>query len=224
MVADLCEAAGADIGKVAEGIGLDSRIGPSFLRPGIGFGGFCFPKDLQAFVRIAEKFGCDFTLLKEVERINHRRVVKFVEKIKNELWVLRGKRVCVWGLAFKPETDDVRFAPPLAIIRQLLAEGANVRAYDPEAMQKASKELTEVTYCRDLYDAAESADVIVLLTEWQEFRRADWARLSGLVERALIIDGRNTLSIEDFVASGFQYVGIGGVAASPETAEVPVAV
>ncbi|MCU1271969.1 MAG: UDP-glucose 6-dehydrogenase [Acidobacteriaceae bacterium] len=224
MVADLCEAAGADIGKVAEGIGLDSRIGPSFLRPGIGFGGFCFPKDLQAFVRIAEKFGCDFNLLKEVERINHRRVVKFVEKIKNELWVLRGKRVCVWGLAFKPETDDVRFAPPLAIIRNLLAEGATVRAYDPEAMQKASRELTEVTFCRDLYDAAERADVIVLLTEWQEFQRADWTRLSGLVERALIIDGRNTLPIEDVVASGFQYVGIGGVARSPETVEVAVAV
>jgi UDPglucose 6-dehydrogenase len=220
MVADLCEAAGADIGKVAEGIGLDPRIGPSFLRPGIGFGGFCFPKDLQAFVRIAEKFGCDFGLLKEVERINQNRVDKFVEKIKNELWVLRKKKICVWGLAFKPETDDVRFAPALSVIRQLLAEGAHVRAYDPEAMDKAKKEIPEVTYCRDLYDAAQGADAIVLLTEWDEFATADWKRLAGLVGRPLIVDGRNTLRREDVLSHGFQYVGIGGVVEMPEMVSI----
>jgi len=216
MVADLCEATGADIGKVAEGIGLDPRIGPDFLRPGIGFGGFCFPKDLQAFVRIAEKFGCDFALLQEVARINQKRVSSFVEKIRKELWVLRGKKICVWGLAFKPNTDDVRFAPSLAVVRQLLAEGASVRAYDPQAMEKAQREVPELTCCRDLYEAARGADAIVLLTEWEEFRRVDWKRLAGLVERSLIVDGRNTLPREDVTGHGFQYVGIGGVSGAPE--------
>jgi UDPglucose 6-dehydrogenase len=217
MVADLCEAAGADIGKVAEAVGLDPRIGSSFLQPGIGFGGFCFPKDLQAFVRIAEKFGCDFSLLKEVERINKNRVEKFVEKIKNELWVLRGKRICVWGLAFKPKTDDIRFAPALSILRQLLAEGAQVQAYDPQAMAKAQLEIPDVTYCKDMYEAAVGAEAIVLLTEWDEFQGADWDLLSRLVQRPLLLDGRNTLSAEQVSACGFQYVGIGGISAMPKT-------
>ena len=216
MVADLCEAAEADVNKVAEGIGLDPRIGSSFLRPGIGFGGFCFPKDLQAFVRIAEKFGCDFSLLKEVERINQNRVEKFVEKIRKELWVLRGKKICVWGLAFKPNTDDIRFAPSIAIIRRLQAEGAHIRAYDPQGLDKAKKEIPQVTYCQDVYEAAEGADVVVLLTEWEEFRRVDWSRLYGLMERPLIIDGRNTLSPEEIASHNFQYVGIGGVACMPK--------
>ncbi len=141
MVSDLCEAAGADISKVAEGIGMDPRIGSSFLNPGIGFGGFCFPKDLQAFVRIADKFGCNFALLKEVERINQTRIEQIVEKIKKELWVLRGKKISVWGLAFKPNTDDIRFAPALSIIRRLLAEGAIIQVFDPQAMEKTKKEL-----------------------------------------------------------------------------------
>ena len=216
MVSDLCEAAGADINQVAEGIGLDQRIGSSFLQPGIGFGGFCFPKDLQAFVRIAEKFGCDFALLKEVERINQSRVDLLVEKIKKELWVLRGKKICVWGLAFKPNTDDIRFAPALSIIQRLLAEGAHIQAYDPEAMEKARKEIPEVVYCQDAYEAAQGAEAIVLLTEWEEFRRVDWKRLGTGVERSLIIDGRNTLSSEEVTAHGFQYVGIGGVCGAPE--------
>jgi UDPglucose 6-dehydrogenase len=216
MVSDLCEAAGADISKVAEGIGMDPRIGSSFLQPGIGFGGFCFPKDLQAFVRIADKFGCNFALLKEVERINQTRVDQLVEKIKKELWVLRGKKICVWGLAFKPNTDDVRFAPALLIIRRLLAEGAIVQAYDPQAMEKAKKEIPEVTYCRDVYEAAEGADAVVLLTEWEEFRKVDWKRIGTLVERSLIIDGRNSLSREEITSHGFQYVGIGGVSGIPK--------
>lgn len=216
MVSDLCEAAGADINKVAEGIGLDPRIGASFLQPGIGFGGFCFPKDLQAFVRIAEKFGCDFTLLKEVEHINQNRIDLLVEKIKKELWVLRGKKICVWGLAFKPNTDDIRFAPALSIIRRLLAEGAHIQAYDPEAMDKARKEIPEVVYCQDVYEAAKGADAIVLLTEWQEFQKVDWKQLATAVERSLIIDGRNTLSREEVTAHGFQYVGIGGVSGAPQ--------
>ena len=137
MVANLCEVVGADVTKVAEGMGLDPRIGPAFLNPGIGFGGFCFPKDVQAFVRIAEKSGCDSLLLKEVEKINQRRVERCVEKIRKELWVVRGKKIAVWGLAFKPNTDDVRFAPSITLVKALLAEGADVRAYDPEAAEKA---------------------------------------------------------------------------------------
>jgi UDPglucose 6-dehydrogenase len=216
MVADLCEAAGADIGQVAEGMGLDPRIGPSFLRPGIGFGGFCFPKDLQAFVSIAEKFGCDFRLLKEAERINQVRIEKFVDKIAKELWVLRGKNICVWGLAFKPETDDVRFAPAISIIRKLQAAGATIRAYDPQAMGKASKELPDVKYCRDEYEAAKGADVVLLLTEWEQFKSVDWERVYTLMERALVIDGRNMFSPEELTSHNFQYIGIGGVAGLPQ--------
>jgi len=224
MVADLCEAAGADINQVAQGIGLDPRIGSSFLRPGIGFGGFCFPKDVQAFVRIADKFGCNFSLLREVERINQARIDRFVEKIRAELWVLRGKRICVWGLAFKPNTDDVRFAPALAIIRTLLAEGAVVQAYDPQAMEKAKAEIPEVNYCQDLYQAAAEAEAVLVLTEWEEFRHVDWSRLATLVERPLIVDGRNALSPETVANHGFQYLGIGGVSATAKVSSTPGAV
>ena len=222
IVADLCEAAGADISSVIEGIGLDSRIGPSFLRPGIGFGGFCFPKDLQAFVRIAEKFGCDFQLLKEVERINRGRVDRFIAKIRKELWVVRGKTIGVWGLAFKPETDDIRYAPALSIVQRLLDEGARIQAYDPQAMDKAKQLLPDVTYSRDAYEAARGADAILLLTEWDKFRSVDWARLGNLVERPLVIDGRNLLSREELTAHGFQYVGVGGASGTPEVATVPL--
>jgi UDPglucose 6-dehydrogenase len=209
LVADACEAAGADIVKVAEGIGSDKRIGQSFLNPGIGFGGFCFPKDLQAFVRIGEKLGCDFSLLKEVEKINLRRAEQFVAKVKKELWVLRGKTLAVWGLAFKPDTDDVRFAPALDIVRRLLAEGAGIRAYDPQAMQKAKDELPEITYCLSHYEAAQQADAILLLTEWDEFRHVDWDIIAKSVAHPLLIDGRNMYSADEVVATGFQYVGIG---------------
>ena len=209
LVADACEAAGADIAKVAEGIGSDKRIGRSFLNPGIGFGGFCFPKDLQAFVRIGEKLGCDFSLLKEVEKINLRRAEQFVAKVKRELWVLRGKTLAVWGLAFKPDTDDVRFAPALNIIRRLLAEGANIRAYAPHAMQKAKDELPEITYCLSHYEAAQHADAILVLTEWDEFRRLKWDLLVKSVAHPLLIDGRNLYAADEVTANGFQYVCIG---------------
>jgi UDPglucose 6-dehydrogenase len=212
LIADACEAAGADIEKVAEGIGSDKRIGQAFLSPGIGFGGFCFPKDLQAFVRIGEKLGCDFSLLREVEKINVRRTEQFVAKIRKELWVLRGKTLAVWGLAFKPNTDDVRFAPALAIIRRLLSEGAKIRAYDPEAMQKARRDLPEISYCESSYQAAEGADAILVLTEWSEFRMINWTRLGELVSHRLIIDGRNLLSADEVLANGFQYVGVGRAA------------
>ena len=215
MVANLCEVVGGDVTEVAKGMGLDPRIGSAFLNPGIGFGGFCFPKDVQAFIRIAEKSGCDFSLLKEVERINQGRVESFVDKIRKELWVLGGKKIAVWGLAFKPNTDDVRFAPSIPIVKALQAEGAIIRAYDPEATETARAVLPNITYCSDAYQAAEGADAIVLLTEWEEFRKLDWSRISTLVERRLVIDGRNALSGQEVASQGFEYTGVGGVSAVP---------
>ena len=215
MVANLCEAVGADVTKVAQGMGLDPRIGSSFLNPGIGFGGFCFPKDVQAFIRIAEKSGCDFSLLKEVEKINQRRVEHFVEKIRKELWVLRGKKVAMWGLAFKPNTDDVRFAPSITLVKALLAEGAVVQAYDPEATEKARAVLPEITYCGDAYQAAEAADAILIVTDWDEFRKMDWKRLLASVQQPLVIDGRNVFNPEEISRKGFRYVSIGRVDAVP---------
>jgi UDPglucose 6-dehydrogenase len=222
IVADLCEAAEADINKVAEGIGLDKRIGRSFLRPGIGFGGFCFPKDLQAFVRIAQKFGCDFSLLEEVENINASRIDRIVEKLKKELWVLRDKTIAIWGLAFKPDTDDMRFAPSLGIIRRLLAENARLQAYDPQATANAKRYFPNITYCEDPYAAAQSAAAIMIVTEWDEFTQIDWARLKGLVDRPLIIDGRNMLSPDLVLSHGFQYVGVGMSPAAPAEDLSPV--
>jgi UDPglucose 6-dehydrogenase len=215
MVANLCEAVGADVTKVAEGMGLDPRIGPAFLNPGIGFGGFCFPKDVQAFIRIAEKSGCDFSLLKEVENINQRRVEHFLEKIRKELWVVRGKKIAIWGLAFKPNTDDVRFAPSITLVKLLLGEGAEIRAYDPEAMEKAKSALPNITYCSNPYEAAEGADAIVIVTEWDEFRHIDWNRLFATVEQPLVVDGRNAFAPEEISRKGFRYVSIGRADASP---------
>lgn len=209
MIADLCEAADADVEKVAQGLGLDRRIGPSFLRPGIGFGGFCFPKDLQAFVTIAAKFGCDFSLLKEVEQINLNRVERFVNRVKDELWVLRGKRIGVWGLSFKPETDDIRFAPALSIIRRFQQEGAEIQAYDPQAMTKAGSELHNVRFCENPYEAAAGAEALLALTEWKEFQEVDLSRVRSLMARPLLVDGRNMFCPEDIIARGFEYIGVG---------------
>jgi UDPglucose 6-dehydrogenase len=209
MVANLCEVVGADVTQVAQGMGLDPRIGSAFLSPGIGFGGFCFPKDLQAFIRIAEKSGCDFSLLKEVEKINQQRVELFIEKVRKELWVVRGKKIALWGLAFKPNTDDVRFAPSIGLVKSLLDEGADVRAYDPEAMEKAKSVIPNITYCSNPYQAAEGADAIVVVTEWDEFRRLDWNRLRTAVERPLVVDGRNMLDAQELARHGFHYVSVG---------------
>jgi UDPglucose 6-dehydrogenase len=209
MVANLCEVVGADVTKVAQGMGLDPRIGPAFLTPGIGFGGFCFPKDVQAFIRIADKSGCDFSLLKEVEKINQQRVKCIFEKIRKELWVVRGKKIAIWGLAFKPDTDDVRFAPSISLIKALLEEGARVTSYDPKAMEKAKLALPDITYCSDPYEAAEGADTIVIVTEWDEFRHVDWDRIRSVVERPLVVDGRNMLDAEEMARRGFHYVSVG---------------
>jgi UDPglucose 6-dehydrogenase len=209
MVADLCEAVGADVTKVALGMGMDPRIGPAFLNPGIGFGGFCFPKDVQAFVRIAEKAGCDFSLLKEVEKINKRRIDRFVEKIRRELWVIRGQKIAVFGLAFKPNTDDVRFAPAIELLHALAREGAIVSAYDPQAIEKARAACPDIRYCSSPYEAAQGADAILITTEWEEFSKLDWQELKKLVARPLVLDGRNMFSGAEMTARGFDYISVG---------------
>ncbi|MDA1314480.1 MAG: UDP-glucose/GDP-mannose dehydrogenase family protein [Acidobacteria bacterium] len=208
-ISNLCDAVGADVRRVAEGMGYDHRIGPEFLKAGIGFGGFCFPKDLEAFIHIAEKNGQDFGLLREVERVNTNQIDKFIEKVRHEVWVLKGKTIAVWGLAFKPNTDDLRFSPSLITIERLLAEGAAVRAYDPQAMPEARQTHEQVTYAESALDAAAGADALLLLTGWSEFRDVDLAELHARMVRPLILDGRNHLDPEAVRAAGFEYVGMG---------------
>jgi UDPglucose 6-dehydrogenase len=208
-VADLCELVGADVELVAEGMGLDARIGRAFLKAGLGFGGFCFPKDLQAFVKIAEKCGHDFRLLREVDRINQARIPQAIKRLKEQLWILKEKVIGVWGLAFKPDTDDVRYSPAIALIKQLLAEGASVRAYDPKAMEKARGEIASARLCRDPYEAASGADAVVVATEWKEFESLDLTRVKTLMRRPLILDGRNLFDREKVTSMGFEYLGIG---------------
>ncbi len=209
VLADLCERLGADVEEVTRAVGMDPRIGPLFLRAGIGFGGFCFPKDIQAFYRLAERAGIDFVLLKEAEQINKQRIDHFLEKARRALWVLKGKQVGLLGLAFKPHTDDIRFAPALEILRRLLAEGASLRAYDPQAMNKTQAQFPTVNYCRDAYDVASGADAVLLLTEWPEFRDLDWVRIRDSMLRPLVLDGRNLLNPAAMRQLGFEYHSIG---------------
>lgn len=208
-LADLCERAGADVTWVARGVGLDRRIGQSFLNAGIGFGGYCFPKDLQAFVKIAEKLGYDFALLREVERINQGRAALAVQKLRDHLWIIKGKQIGVWGLSYKPDTDDIREAPAIRIIRLLQQEGAEVRAYDPKATENARAELQGVVFCGDPYEAAEGAEALVLATEWEEFKDLDLSRVKARMKWPLFLDGRNFFDKEAMRELGFEYVGIG---------------
>jgi UDPglucose 6-dehydrogenase len=209
VLADLCERLGANVEEVTRAVGMDPRIGPQFLRAGIGFGGFCFPKDIQAFYRLAERAGIDFVLLKEAEQINKQCIDHFLEKVRRALWVLKGKQIGLLGLAFKPNTDDIRFAPALEILRRLLAEGASLRAYDPQAMKKTEGQFPTVNYCRDAYEVAAGADAVLLLTEWPEFRDLDWARVRDSMQRPLVLDGRNLLEPAAMRQLGFEYHSIG---------------
>jgi UDPglucose 6-dehydrogenase len=208
-VANLCDAVGADIKKVAQGMGSDHRIGPQFLNAGIGFGGFCFPKDLQAFIRIAEKSGCDFRLLREVERVNLQQIDNFLRKVKNELWVLKNKSIAIWGLAFKPNTDDLRFSPAISVVQRLLEEKARVRAYDPRAMDEARRFLPSVDFCASAEEAAVGTDALLILTEWPEFAQVDLHAVGQTMLRPLIFDGRNLLEGEQVREAGFEYVSVG---------------
>ncbi|MGA3322973.1 MAG: UDP-glucose/GDP-mannose dehydrogenase family protein [Terriglobia bacterium] len=229
MVSDLCEKVGADVTAVARGIGLDSRIGRQFLDAGIGYGGYCFPKDLRAFIHLAEEHGADFSLLQEVERINQRRVDVFVRKVRQALWTLSGKTLGILGLAFKAGTDDMREAVSLKIIQALLDEGSILRLYDPEAMPNTQQVFPattkNLTYCSSAYEAGQGTQALLLLTEWEEFRQLDLLRMRGLMEVPVLVDGRNLFDPGTVRKAGFEYVSMGrdgailaGLPAQPGTA------
>jgi UDPglucose 6-dehydrogenase len=209
---------GADIAEVCAGIGSDSRIGPKFLNAGIGYGGSCFPKDVQAFRVVAEQCNYDFGLLTEVMRINIEQRGRFLKKVRNALWTLRGKRLGVLGLAFKGDTDDVRESPALGIISSLLKEGAKVCAYDPVAIPKAKEMLQDagILYATDPYTAASNCDAVLILTEWKEFAHLDLEKLRSVVKYPIVIDGRNLYRPERMARAGFVYHSIGRPVAVPE--------
>ena len=217
MVSDLCDAIGADVSQVAEGIGMDPRIGSAFLQAGIGFGGYCFPKDLRAFIYLGEEYGIDFSLLKKVEEINEKRTEMFIKKLRNALWVLHDKTIAVLGLSFKAGTDDTRESPSLRIVDALRKEGATLRLYDPKAMPLLKRVVAEeegkLTYCESPYAAAANAQALLVLTDWAEYKLLDWARLRELMELPLIVDGRNLLDPDTIRDAGFEYISMGRPAA-----------
>ena len=211
-VANLAEAVDADIEDIAAGVGLDSRIGPRFLRAGLGYGGSCFPKDVAAFHWVAQQRGVDFQLLQEVRKINETQKDVFFNKVLSALWTLRGKRLAALGLAFKGDTDDVRESPAIDVIRRLLEAGATVTAYDPAAMERAKLVLPpseKLHYAGDLYEAAKDADAVLILTDWKEFAAIDLVRLNQAVRFPIVIDGRNLYKPQEMLDHGFTYVSMG---------------
>ena len=208
-LSNICEKVGADVTEVARGIGLDKRINMDFLNAGIGYGGSCFPKDVDAFVHICAKLGYDFGLLKEVRKINQMQREVIIRKAKEVLWNLPGKTIAVLGLSFKPNTDDIRSAPSLYIIRSLQDLGCKIKVYDPKAMDKAREVLTGVKFCKSAYDAAKGSDALMVLTEWNEFKELDFRKVKKLVKQAVVIDGRNIYDPQEMKKMGFRYRGIG---------------
>jgi len=208
-IAQLCEKVGADVCKVAEGMGLDSRIGRSFLNAGIGYGGSCFPKDVSAFVKIAEKNGYDFGLLKETQRINDEQRKMIVRKLEEALWTFKGKTIGVLGLAFKPNTDDLRNAPAKDIIHDLLEQGAVVRAYDPVAAENMKAYFPQIEYSKDPYQMAKEADGLIVVTEWPEFKTLNLKRIKQSMNTAVVVDGRNIFDPAEMAKFGFVYYGVG---------------
>ncbi len=209
-VASICETVGANVQQVCDGIGTDSRIGPKFLNPGIGYGGSCFPKDLMAFRAVAKESGYDFRLLEEVIRINEEQRSRFLRKVRSVLWTLRGKKLCVLGLAFKGGTDDIRESPALLLVQELTREGCKISAYDPAAMERAKEALGDgVEFASDPYQAAKGADAVLILTEWEEFASLDLVRLRGVVNYPIVLDGRNLYDPALMTASGFSYYSVG---------------
>ncbi|MBN2536884.1 UDP-glucose/GDP-mannose dehydrogenase family protein [candidate division WOR-3 bacterium] len=208
-LAVVCESSGADVRQVTRGVGMDKRIGPAFLNAGVGYGGFCFPKDLRAFIRIAEELGYDFELLKAVEAINADMKQRFVQKVRGVLWNLRDKNIGVLGLAFKPNTDDMRFAPSIDIIAELVKRGANVRAFDPQAMDRARRIIPGIEFCERAEDVARDADLLAVITEWPEFAGLDLTRIKQLMRVPIICDGRNLFERGEVEGLGFTYLGVG---------------
>lgn len=205
----ICEAAGADVVQVANGIGMDSRIGRRFLDAGIGFGGSCFPKDLSAFIKIAEDIGYDFRLLKEVQRINSEQMERFIKKITDTLWVLKDKTIGVLGLAFKQNTDDVRMSPAIELCKRLQKLGAKLRVHDPKAMEKARAVLSDVVYVDDMNAVAEGCDALVIATEWEIFKKLDLERARKVMTHPIMFDGRNIFDPEEMEKLGWIYKGVG---------------
>ncbi len=211
-VSAICEASGADVEKVADGIGMDKRIGRNFLNAGLGYGGSCFPKDVKAFIAIADELGVPFNLMKEVEWINDSMLERFLKKMRDALWVLKDKRIAVWGLSFKPDTDDVRNSVAIELVRQLVEEGAIVTAYDPKGMEKA-REFNlisdKVKLVSSPVDAVDGAEALVLATEWKEFARQDFAEVKRRMHTPLVFDGRNLFKPDTMREMGFVYCGVG---------------
>jgi UDPglucose 6-dehydrogenase len=210
-VSAICDASGADVEKVADGIGMDRRIGRNFLNAGIGYGGSCFPKDIAAFIIISEQLGVPFNLLKEVQRINTEQKERFLKVVRDALWVLRDKKIAVWGLTFKPDTDDIRSSVAIDLVADILREGAQVSAYDPKGMDKA-REIKAISGARltsSALEAAENAEALIIATEWTEFCNVDLNTLREKMHTPMVFDGRNIFDPETMRKLGFQYTSIG---------------
>jgi UDPglucose 6-dehydrogenase len=210
-ISAICDASGADVEKVADGIGTDRRIGRQFLNAGIGYGGSCFPKDVAAFIHISEQLGVPFTLLKEVQQINAGQKERFLKLIRDTLWVLREKKITVWGLTFKPDTDDVRSSVAIELVDAMLREGAHVTVYDPKGMEKARelKAVADAKFATSALDAVDGAEALVIVTEWNEFANVDFADVKERMTTPIVFDGRNLLNPETMGELGFHYYSIG---------------
>src|SRR6266581_4325278 len=216
-ISAICEASGADVEKVADGIGMDRRIGRQFLNSGIGYGGSCFPKDVAAFIHISEQIGVPFNLLKEVQRINTAQKERFLKVIRETLWVLREKKIAVWGLTFKPDTDDIRSSVAIELVTNLLREGAHVVAYDPKGMQKARaiKAIADAEFASSALEAVDGAEALIIATEWSEFANVDLALVKERMITPIVFDGRNLFDSETMGQLGFRYHSIGRASITP---------
>ena len=216
-ISAICDASGADVEKVADGIGMDRRIGRQFLNAGIGYGGSCFPKDVAAFIHISEQLGVPFTLLKEVQRINAGQKERFLKLIRDTLWVLREKKIAVWGLTFKPNTDDVRSSVAIELVDAMLREGAHVSVYDPKGMEKARelKAIADAKFAASALEAVDGAEALVIATEWNEFANVDFAAVKQRMTTPIVFDGRNLLNPETMGELGFHYHSVGRASVIP---------
>ena len=209
-IANLCDLVGANVDMVRKGIGADTRIGSKFLYPGCGYGGSCFPKDVKALARTAREYGYTMGVIEAVEAVNERQKEIVVKKLQDKLGTLRGKTIALWGLAFKPETDDMREAPALVVIEKLLEAGASVKVYDPVAMDECRRRIGDrVVYCKDMYDVVIDADALAVLTEWKEFRIPSWSVIKRVMKQPVLVDGRNIYSKDEVIAEGSEYAAIG---------------
>jgi UDPglucose 6-dehydrogenase len=213
LIAELCEKTDADVNQVALGMGFDPRIGSQFLRAGLGYGGSCFPKDIRALSKIGEDLGVNMNLLREADNINLERIDAFVEKTKKALWILKDKKIAVLGLAFKPETDDIREASSIKVIKKLLDEGSYLRLYDPRAMENIKKIFPEkppqISYVKSPYEAVKEANALLIITEWDEFKEMDLKKIKEVMDNPIIIDGRNVYDPSEVRKLGFEYYSIG---------------